>query len=94
MQMSDHGVANSRALPGFTYQRWDQVRAPDLPIRSGLDDRRPASASYRKPMICSSERRFFTSNLLLVGIGLQIGLLLKIGGRRCLANPPNAKERS
>ena len=39
-----------------------------------------ASASRRKPMICSSEKRFFTSNLLSVGIELQIGLLLKIGG--------------
>src|SRR5690606_13684120 len=27
----------------------------------------PASASRRKPMICSSEKRFFTSNLRLVG---------------------------
>ncbi|MGS0575447.1 DUF4276 family protein [Xanthomonas oryzae pv. oryzicola] len=27
----------------------------------------PASASRRKPMICSSEKRFFTSNLLGVG---------------------------
>ncbi|WP_220481133.1 hypothetical protein, partial [Marilutibacter penaei] len=27
----------------------------------------PASASRRKPMICSSEKRFFTSNLLLLG---------------------------
>ncbi|WP_262072355.1 hypothetical protein, partial [Stenotrophomonas sp. Marseille-Q5258] len=26
----------------------------------------PASASRRKPMICSSEKRFFTSNLLVV----------------------------
>jgi hypothetical protein len=31
----------------------------------------PASASRRKPMICSSVKRFFMSNLLvLVGIGL------------------------
>jgi len=29
--------------------------------------RRPASASRRKPMICSSEKRFFTSNLLRLG---------------------------
>src|SRR5690606_23411458 len=27
----------------------------------------PASASHRKPMICSSEKRFFTSNLLGLG---------------------------
>ncbi|AUI95893.1 hypothetical protein BVV10_22510 [Xanthomonas oryzae pv. oryzae] len=27
----------------------------------------PASASRRKPMICSSEKRFFTSNLLGIG---------------------------
>ncbi|MCX7514916.1 hypothetical protein, partial [Frateuria sp. STR12] len=27
----------------------------------------PASASRRKPMICSSEKRFFTSNLLRMG---------------------------
>lgn len=31
-------------------------------------------------MICSSEKRFFTSNLLALGIGLQIALLLKAGG--------------
>ncbi|PPV04842.1 hypothetical protein XavaCFBP5823_21275 [Xanthomonas axonopodis pv. vasculorum] len=27
----------------------------------------PVSASRRKPMICSSEKRFFTSNLLGIG---------------------------
>ncbi|MSR12547.1 MAG: hypothetical protein EXR84_12235, partial [Gammaproteobacteria bacterium] len=27
----------------------------------------PASASFRKPIICSSENHFFTSNLLLLG---------------------------
>lgn len=30
----------------------------------------PVSASRRKPMICSSVKRFFTSNLLVGGIGL------------------------
>ena len=31
-------------------------------------------------MICSSLNRFFTSNLLSFGIGLQVPLLLKSGG--------------
>ncbi|CAM4384760.1 hypothetical protein COAQ111491_20905 [Comamonas aquatilis] len=31
-------------------------------------------------MICSSLNRFFTSNLLSFGIGLQVHLLLKSGG--------------
>jgi hypothetical protein len=29
-------------------------------------DGMPASASRRKPMICSSEKRFFTSNFLVI----------------------------
>ncbi|HEY9098545.1 MAG TPA: hypothetical protein VIN38_06725, partial [Thiobacillus sp.] len=40
---------------------------------------RPASASRRKPMICSSVKRFFMSNLLDNGIGLQSYVLLKYG---------------
>ncbi len=31
-------------------------------------------------MICSPEKRFFTSNLLLVGTELETGALLKFGG--------------
>ncbi|MGB2943192.1 MAG: hypothetical protein WA914_10720 [Candidatus Macondimonas sp.] len=48
----------------------------------------------RKPMICSSLDRFYTSNLL-ERIGLQISLLLKTGEASMLASPafgywPNA----
>ncbi|WP_296827638.1 hypothetical protein, partial [Thiobacillus sp.] len=39
-------------------------------------------ASRRKPMICSSVKRFFMSNSLNDGIGLQSYVLLKPGGRR------------
>lgn len=37
-------------------------------------------------MIYSSEKRFFESNLLLGGIGLETGPLLKPGGRRGAIN--------
>ena len=42
----------------------------------------PASASRRKPMICSSEKRSSRPIPWPGGIGLQIAVLLKSGGRR------------
>ena len=46
-------------------------------------------------MICSSEYRFFTSNLRRLGIGLQTAALLKTGGtsaaRRTLITAPSAR---
>jgi hypothetical protein len=39
----------------------------------------PVSASFRNPMICASENRFFTSNLLFRA-GLQSLMLLIFGG--------------
>jgi len=42
----------------------------------------PASASSRKPMICSSLNRFFTSNLLSMGLDSKLRRYSNQGGRR------------
>ena len=43
---------------------------------------RPASASRKKPMICSSVNRFFTSNLLSMGLDSKLRRYSNPGGRR------------
>ena len=48
----------------------------------------PASASRRKPMICSSVNRFFMSNLLDGGIGLESHVLLNSGGTSRVSGLP------
>jgi len=40
----------------------------------------PVWTSFKKPVVWSSEKRFFTSNLLVLGIGLQMLVLLNDGG--------------
>ncbi|RBC60347.1 hypothetical protein BRN15_13460, partial [Xanthomonas oryzae pv. oryzae] len=55
----------------------------------------PASASRRKPMICSSEKRFFTSNLLGVGNWTPNGGATQTrGGRRPSRYMPSSQVRS
>lgn len=79
LQVTDGGATAKAGTCCAVRDNWlpsSYARGTSLPSAA-------SSAFLKKPMICSSLNRFFPSNLLSFGIGLQVHLLLKSGGRRC-----------
>ena len=67
--------------PNLLHHR-QQLTSEKPCLRHNYATARPASASRKKPMICSSINRFFTSNLLSKGLDSKLRRQSNTGGHR------------